>query len=153
MALRLWWDNILSQFINIMFLGKKLKSPLKNASTYDGDRKYLRWPSKVLALALASTFIFLPTFVHDNDRIDDDVRMKCDVEKSHTYMKRKKIDNLSIINLLVPRPGIFLNQLFLALISLETTWFSWSIVVFNIHPSFYSMRQSLNVCSFTTLTA
>ena len=32
--------------------------------------------------------------------------MKCDVEKSHTYMRRKKVDNLSIINLLVPRPGI-----------------------------------------------
>ena len=89
-----------------MFLGKCLKSPLKNASTYDGDRKYLRWPSKVLALALASTFIFLPTFVRDNDRIDNDARMKCDVEKSQTYMKRKKVGNLSIINLLVPRPGI-----------------------------------------------
>ena len=26
-----------------MFLGKNLKSPLKNASTYDGNRKYLRY--------------------------------------------------------------------------------------------------------------
>ena len=41
-----------------------------------------------------------------NDRIDNDVRMKCDIEKSYTYMKRKKVGNLSIINLLVPRPGI-----------------------------------------------
>ncbi len=33
-------------------------STLKNASTYDRHRKYLRWLLKVLSLALASTFIF-----------------------------------------------------------------------------------------------
>ena len=32
--------------------------------------------------------------------------MKCDVGKLHTIVNEKKVDNLSIINLLVPRPGI-----------------------------------------------
>lgn len=36
------------------------KTPSKNASTCDACRKYLRWRTKVLAMALESTFIFLP---------------------------------------------------------------------------------------------
>ena len=47
------------------------------ASTCVDHRKYLHWHLQVLSF-------FLPTFVRDNDRIDDDVRMKCDIEKSHT---------------------------------------------------------------------
>ena len=35
------------------------KSGIKNASTYDAHRKYFQQPTKVLSLALASTFIFL----------------------------------------------------------------------------------------------
>ncbi len=39
------------------------KSLPKNASIFIGHRKYLRWPMKILALALESTFIFWGSFL------------------------------------------------------------------------------------------
>ena len=39
------------------------KYALKNESTCDGHRKYFQQPTKVLSLALESTFIFRATFL------------------------------------------------------------------------------------------
>ena len=47
------------EFASLLIPKEYSYTPKKNASTCDSQRKYLRWPTKVLAMTIASIFIFL----------------------------------------------------------------------------------------------
>jgi len=64
------------------------KTPQKNASIFIGQRKYLRWAMKILALALESTFIFWGSFLKKNAKEMQNYFLS--ISASYALMKKYK---------------------------------------------------------------